>query len=121
MREFLRFITVDGAEPTFLLARWVFLRLLGLICLAAFVSFWVQARGLIGSGGIVPLGDYLQVVHERVGPVRYWHWPTVFWLNPSDMALHVVETPVTGRVRPGHATAGEPAGRVARHRQLKEV
>ena len=56
----------DGAV-SYLVSRWIFLRLLGLICLVAFVSFWVQARGLIGSGGILPMGQYLQAVQDRFG------------------------------------------------------
>jgi len=42
----------DYAPPRYELVSLLFLRLLGLIYLAAFVSFAVQAQGLIGSHGI---------------------------------------------------------------------
>ena len=77
-------------EASFILSRWVFLRALGLICLVAFVSFWVQAKGLVGSAGLLPVGQYLQAVRDQLGPERYWRVPTVFWLNSSDAALHAV-------------------------------
>jgi len=39
----------EVAPPTHQLVRWGFLRGLGLIYLAAFVSLWVQIGGLVGS------------------------------------------------------------------------
>ena len=44
-----------------------FLRVLGCIYAAAFVSFGVQAMGLIGSRGILPAGEYLRTVREGAG------------------------------------------------------
>src|SRR5258708_4417090 len=41
--------------PRFDLVSWLFLRAMGLIYLAAFVSFGTQALGLIGSRAILPL------------------------------------------------------------------
>jgi len=70
------------------LSRWLFLRLLGLIYLIAFVSLWTQIKGLIGRNGILPLVDYLQAVAERVGPERYWRVPTFCWLDAGDGFLH---------------------------------
>ena len=35
-------------EPSWFLSRWLFLRLLGLIYLVAFLSLWVQIDGLVG-------------------------------------------------------------------------
>ncbi len=79
----------DGAAGC-LLSRWIFLRALGLICLVAFVSFWIQAKGLVGSAGILPMGQYLQAARDQLGPLRFWRCPTVFWLSSSDAAIHVV-------------------------------
>jgi lipase maturation factor 1 len=64
-----------------------FLRTLGLIYLVAFVSFGVQALGLIGSRGILPFGEYLQVAREGGGAGAYWNVPTLLWLLPTDTAL----------------------------------
>ena len=46
---------------------WLFLRLLGAIYLTAFLSFGVQAPGLIGSRGILPAREFLNAVHESLG------------------------------------------------------
>jgi len=41
------------------LTRWLFLRLLGIAALAAFLSLYVQIDGLAGPHGIAPARDYL--------------------------------------------------------------
>jgi hypothetical protein len=65
----------------------LFLKALGAIYLIAFVSFGVQADGLIGSQGILPVANYLQGMREALGAGAYWYAPTVFWANSSDLAL----------------------------------
>ena len=72
------------------LTSWLFLRLLGAIYLTAFVSFGVQAPGLIGSRGILPAREFLDVVHESLGAAAYWNVPTLLWLNGSDASLRTV-------------------------------
>lgn len=69
---------------------WLFLRLLGLIYLAAFVSFGVQALGLVGSQGILPLADELQALHTQHGTDAWWLFPGLFWLADSDAAIQAV-------------------------------
>ena len=72
-------------EPeTYRASIWLFLRVLGTIYLIAFASFGVQAAGLIGSHGILPIADFLRAAHEYFGPAAYWNVPTVLWLNRSD-------------------------------------
>ncbi len=48
----------DGAvvkpRETYLLTRWIFLRLLGIVFIVAFLSLSVQIKGLIGNNGILP-------------------------------------------------------------------
>jgi predicted DCC family thiol-disulfide oxidoreductase YuxK len=68
----------------------LFLRLFGLIYLAAFVSFTVQAQGLIGSRGILPLAELVDALSGRLGPERFFSMPMVFWLNDSDIAIAAV-------------------------------
>src|ERR1700693_4740284 len=63
------------------------LQLLALVYLIAFVSWGVQAQGLIGSHGILPAADFLASVHRQLGSSTYWNCPTVFWLSSSDGAL----------------------------------
>src|SRR5262245_25218913 len=73
--------------PTFFLSRWLFLRLLGLVYLAAFLSLGVQIRGLIGSHGILPVADYLSAIQQEVGEERYYLFPTLCWLGCGDPFL----------------------------------
>jgi lipase maturation factor 1 len=78
-------------EPeTFRYASWVFLRLLGLIYLIAFLSFGVQASGLIGSQGISPVADFLRDAREYFGMAPVWKVPTLLWLNTSDAMIHAI-------------------------------
>ncbi len=56
-------------------ARDAFLRLLGFVYLAAFLSLWVQAEGLIGSRGILPFRELLDLARARLGPSRYCSRP----------------------------------------------
>jgi len=48
------------------------LRAIGFVYLIAFVSFGVQATGLIGSHGILPFADFLRAVHSAMGARGYW-------------------------------------------------
>jgi hypothetical protein len=67
----------------------LFPRALGLIYVIAFVSFGVQADGLVGSRGILPLSRYLASMHEAMGARAWWYAPTIFWANSSDLALRI--------------------------------
>ncbi|MGO9757418.1 MAG: lipase maturation factor family protein [Roseiarcus sp.] len=72
------------------LVAFLFLRLFGLIYLSAFVSFGVQAQGLIGSRGILPLAEWVDALAAGLGAERFLLAPTVFWLNDSDGAIQAV-------------------------------
>src|SRR5229473_4843085 len=64
-----------------------FLRVLGAIYAIAFVSFGVQAMGLTGSHGILPVADFLRAVRAATGGSAYREVPTLLWLNASDAAI----------------------------------
>jgi hypothetical protein len=70
----------------------MFLRGLGIVYLAAFGSITAQVDGLIGARGILPAAEYLERAQEVLGPrlSTYWRLPTLFWLDASDRALHVL-------------------------------
>ncbi|MGB3022856.1 MAG: lipase maturation factor family protein, partial [Methyloceanibacter sp.] len=76
--------------PRYDLVSFLFLRLLGLVYLAAFVSFAVQAQGLIGSHGILPVAELVDNLTGRFGPERFFLVPMVFWLSDSDAAIQAV-------------------------------
>jgi len=65
----------------------LFSRALAIIYLIGFVSFAVQAQGLIGSQGILPIGPFLGAVWKQVGSGAFWSVPTLFWWWHSDFAL----------------------------------
>ena len=75
---------------SFLLSRWIFLRLLGVIYLIAFFSFWRQLPGLIGSNGILPSEIFLGAVKIHLGATAYLQFPTLAWLNDSDGFLKFI-------------------------------
>ncbi len=67
--------------------RSLFLRLLGAIYLIAFVSFWAQMKGLIGSHGILPAEIFMHAAHEQI-PGEWWRLPTLAWFEASDTFLN---------------------------------
>ena len=76
---------------TYLWARWLCLRGLGLIFFSAFYSLAFQIHGLIGERGILPADYYLHQLTTELGIIgRVWYAPTLFWLNASDAALTLV-------------------------------
>lgn len=65
----------------------LFLRLLGLVYLAAFASLLPQILGLIGSHGIVPAVSALRGLQSELGTQGFWLAPSIFWLGISDSVL----------------------------------
>src|SRR5580658_4905537 len=65
----------DNEPPRHDLVAFVFLRLFGLIYLSAFVSFGVQAQGLVGSHGILPLAQMVNFLASRFGLERFFLIP----------------------------------------------
>ena len=75
-------------EPKRLIARWLFLRALGLIYFSAFFSFVYQIKGLIGPQGILPAGPYLEAVAHSLGHwQRVWYAPTLLWFSSGSGML----------------------------------
>ena len=68
------------------LSAWIFLRLLGLTYLAAFLSLGRQITGLAGQRGILPVAEFLRT-RRHPGPERFVRVPTLCWLNTSDGML----------------------------------
>ena len=54
----------DLRVPTYHIASALFLRLLGIVYLIAFVSLWTQINGLVGDHGILPVKDFLATVQR---------------------------------------------------------
>jgi lipase maturation factor 1 len=81
----------ESANPyagpaTYILSGWLFLRLLGLIYLAAFLSLGSQIKGLVGARGILPAHDFL-LSKQSWGAGRFLQFPTLCWWSTSDFFL----------------------------------
>jgi predicted DCC family thiol-disulfide oxidoreductase YuxK len=80
----------DYGPPRYDLVSLVFLRLMGLIYLSAFISFGVQAQGLIGSHGILPIAELARLISSHSGVERFHEMPMLFWINAGDPAIRLV-------------------------------
>jgi len=82
-----------GSTPTnhkpvsYQLVSGVFLRLLAVVYLIAFVSIGVQIDGLAGPQGILPYGVYLGNTLTTDGWAALWMNPTLFWVSSDTWAL----------------------------------
>jgi hypothetical protein len=65
----------------------LFLRLLALVYLLAFLSIGVQIIGLAGAEGILPFVEKLRFMEDQLGVQAYWRYPNLFWIDASDRAL----------------------------------
>ena len=75
------------SQPRLQIARRLFLSALGLIFLIAFASLLVQLRGLIGTDGILPAGEFLSWARARLGSGAWIQVPTLFWVEAGDVFL----------------------------------
>ncbi len=83
-----RFTFGTRIEPArFQSVQWIFLRALGLIYVIAFASLATQVSGLLGSGGLLPVVDFLSAVQRAGGAIRFLAVPSIFWLGADDTTL----------------------------------
>jgi predicted DCC family thiol-disulfide oxidoreductase YuxK len=78
--------------PSYFLARWLFLRALGVVYLVAFLSLGSQVGGLIGHNGILPVDQFMPAVQQQcdaqgIGLDRYRLLPTLCWWDTSNAFL----------------------------------
>jgi hypothetical protein len=79
------FDSAHGARSS-LIARWLWLRALGIVYFSAFFALLFQVKGLIGAHGILPFTELLADA-QRAGVLRFWYVPSLLWLSPSDRML----------------------------------
>src|SRR5260370_635749 len=78
------------APPAYARSRWLFLRLVGLVYLTAFLSLGVQVSGLVGPHGILPAGAFLDQAHATYGSAAYRLIPTLCWFGAGDGMLRAL-------------------------------
>ncbi|MCK6546231.1 hypothetical protein L6R52_10310, partial [Myxococcota bacterium] len=84
-------MNAPSTRTDLLAVRWIYLRLLGLVSLAAFLSAGAQLEGLVGSRGILPVATTIERFGASLTGVERWlELPTLFWLGASDAALGFV-------------------------------
>ena len=83
-------MAIGADRPTYLLSRWLFLRLLGAVYVVAFVSLAMQVTGLVGAHGILPASRFLEQAHAAFGSAAYRLFPTLCWLGAGDGALRAL-------------------------------
>ena len=74
------------------ITRFMILRFLGLVYAIAFAVAINQIIPLIGSNGLLPLNNYLELITGALGSksAGFWRLPSVFWFWHSDTALLTV-------------------------------
>lgn len=78
----------DLSTPRYEFATWLMMKSFALVALAAFLSFWVQAEGLIGSLGILPMQNVFGML--KANQASFFNVPSVFIWDSSDTAMHMV-------------------------------
>lgn len=74
-----------GPPRSYVLTRWLILRLLGIVYLFAFLGIVIQGLPLLGEHGLTPAAAYVDRLH-RAG-MTFWDVPSVFLFDASDAAL----------------------------------
>jgi len=65
-------------------------RAIGAIFLIAFVSWSVQANGLVGEDGILPVADFFAAAARQLGMAGYYLVPSAYWISPSDTTTRIL-------------------------------
>lgn len=92
MSAMLRVLWGDvSEEPRYVVTRSIFLRLLGVVYLIAFLSLGSQILGLNGERGILPARQVMDWHEQRLASAstseRLLHVPTLCWFADSDASL----------------------------------
>jgi hypothetical protein len=74
-----------GPPRSYVLTRWLILRLLGVVYLFAFLGIVMQGLPLLGEHGLTPASAYVDRLHQA--QLTLWDVPSVFVLDASDAAL----------------------------------
>ena len=90
------------AERSYTISSWLFARCLGVALLIAFASLGVQAAGLFGARGVVPIEMFIESA-KRAGH-GFWDHPSALWWFCSDAMISIVW--VTGAVAATALTLG---------------
>jgi hypothetical protein len=82
-------LTANRARPSYWLTRFLILRLLGFVYLAAFLSLAWQVLPLLGSHGLTPVERWIhrEIGYEGSRSAAFMIHPSLFWFVLSDRLL----------------------------------
>ena len=85
------YLTENPPEASaYRISSWLFIKVIALIYLAAFLSLSVQVVGLVGENGILPVGSFLQHLENLLGNKAWFRVPTLLWIDHSDLTLQII-------------------------------
>ncbi len=86
--EFKRIPAEAVKHQTYWLTRYIILRLLGLIYAVGFLVAINEIVPLIGSDGLLPIGNSIKLISDAIGPTEgFIRLPSIFWFAHSDTML----------------------------------
>jgi hypothetical protein len=73
--------STSTSTSTWIVTKWVILRLTGLVYLIAFLGAYYQNRGLMGSNGLQPASDFMDSIQNKFASPweGFQNHPTIFW------------------------------------------
>ena len=77
-----------SGPSSYALGTHLYVRIMGLVYVAAFASLAVQMPGLVGPDGILPTELMIESARGH-GPSAWWSLPTHAWLSASSASLVV--------------------------------
>jgi len=72
-------------DRRYAISSWLFGRALGGVLLIAFVSLGVQAKGLFGAGGVMPISLFVE--SAKSAEHSFWQHPSALWWSSSDTMI----------------------------------
>ncbi|MFW2389722.1 MAG: lipase maturation factor family protein [Polyangiales bacterium] len=81
---------MSTARPrsTYGISSWLFGRSLGAVLLVAFISLGVQAQGLFGDAGVMPIAGL--VAQAKSAGHSFWQHPSAFWWGSGDSMIGAI-------------------------------
>jgi len=80
----------DATPHSYFLVRIIFMRMLGIVYLFAFLNAWNQALPLLGTNGLLPACTYVKAAKQTYGSAGWQYFPTLLWLHCDDFTLQAI-------------------------------
>ena len=78
-------VTSASDDRSFTISSWLFARALGAVLLVAFLSLGVQAQGLFGANGVMPISSFVDAA--KGAGHSFWQHPSAFWWASGDAMI----------------------------------